>query len=663
MNIRKIFLYSLGGLSAVMAIASLLFPFENGSAAELSKQQGPLNFDALASSPARSSDLQNTSQVEGGHVTQTEPRFDVPTFLWASDPGRAQTLSTQNLQRTNQEEAAARGHLGSYATRYRLTKSDIAAAKVAAIHDTGKGAIIVKFKQTVGGVEVFRDEVNVIMNRDLQLVAISGYLTGDNTSDALPSFNLQPVDALSTAIQDLTGIKIEPSLFQPLAHDLKRKTIKEDSYQKFTADRDSVSGLVFSDEPSRVKKVMFHLPGGYVPAYYVETSVLVPSEDNLLTNSGDAPLKELGYSYVISAVDGQLLFRNNLVAEQTNTYRVWADPVTKIPYDTPAGNGVHPKATALPDGLQFPFVSQQDVSLQNFPFSMNDPWLPAGATETHGNNVDAFLNIFSPDGIGNPTTTTPTDIPTGDYRAQITAPGQFLHTNVAGGITSTAEARQGSIQQLFYQINFLHDWFYDAGFNEASGNAQTDNYSRGGLGADNIKAQVNDFAGFSNANMLTPADGSRPRMRMYVFPSIASNLDVQSPAAAAGKRGIGISMSGPQSFDITGDIVRATFSASPGCTVTNVAALAGKIAMFDFDNTDATGCSFSTRISRLTTTTTATSMVMVYTSSDADFGRKHNRLRVCQYKAGRNHFLERGRRDQDSAVSSEHRHRPFESRS
>jgi hypothetical protein len=38
--------------------------------------------------------------------------------------------------------------------------------------------------------------------------------------------------------------------------------------------------------------------------------------------------------------------------------------------------------------------------------------------------------------------------------------------------------------------NFLHDWFYDSGFDEASGNAQIDNFGRGGIGGDSIRAEA-----------------------------------------------------------------------------------------------------------------------------------------------------------------------------
>src|SRR5262249_30663175 len=162
----------------------------------------------------------------------------------------------------------------------------------------------------------------------------------------------------------------------------------------------------------------------------------------------------------------------------------WPGRVPASLYAPPAGNDVDPKVNPVPDGVQFPFVATNDVTLSSLTFSQHDPWLPAGATQTLGNNVDAFLNLFSPDGFGNPNTTHPTDPATGDFRAQITSPGQFLHAQIPDVNGALAEGRQGAIQQLFYNINFLHDWYYDTGFNEAAGNAQTNNFGRGGVAND-----------------------------------------------------------------------------------------------------------------------------------------------------------------------------------
>ncbi|HEY8560690.1 MAG TPA: M36 family metallopeptidase [Pyrinomonadaceae bacterium] len=601
MKFRKICIYLSGGALALLAVFSLLSPFRNVIAGNqqnprknksnpTSKRPNPPNFDALAETPARAERFaESDPAIEGGRVAQTEPRFGVPTFLWADGPAKAETANGDGSRRAGDKESAARAHLGRFAARYRLNKTDVATAKLAAVHDTGKGAIVVKFKQRLNGVEVFRDEVNVIMNRDLRLVALSGYLTGDRVGESLPDFNLQPADALAAAVQDLTGAPIDASLLQPA-----QNISADEAYQLFTADNASRAGVAFTDEPSRVKKVFFHLPEGYVPAYYVETGVMVPAAD-VLDASGSAIYEELGYSYVVSAIDGRVLFRNNLTAEQKRpnrvsglapsaayTYRVWADPVTLIPYDTPAGNGAHPKPNPIPDGAQYPFLPQNDVTLQNFPFSKNDPWLPAGAVDTNGNNVDAFVNLTNPDGYG-PVAPAPYDGTTsaGDFRA-LASGTSFPFTHVPDASPLSAAARQGSIQQLFYNLNFLHDWFYDAGFDEASGNAQNDNFGRGGLGGDSMKAQAQDVSGRNNANMLTPADGARPRMRMYLFDSNAPKfLDVLAPAAIAGKRAVGTSQSGPQTFDMTAQVVAA--QPSDACSpLTNAAQVAGKIVLVQY---------------------------------------------------------------------------------
>ena len=41
------------------------------------------------------------------------------------------------------------------------------------MHDTGVGAVIATFKGREAGVHIFRDEIKVVMDRDLNLVAIS----------------------------------------------------------------------------------------------------------------------------------------------------------------------------------------------------------------------------------------------------------------------------------------------------------------------------------------------------------------------------------------------------------------------------------------------------------------------------------------------------------
>lgn len=68
----------------------------------------------------------------------------------------------------------------------------------------------------------------------------------------------------------------------------------------------------------------------------------------------------------------------------------------------------------------------------------------------------------------------------GDFTAEITSDKTFDYQYNTNQVESSVNNRKASIVNLFYMNNYLHDLFYDHGFDEASGNAQAKNYGRGG---------------------------------------------------------------------------------------------------------------------------------------------------------------------------------------
>ncbi|EPQ30591.1 uncharacterized protein PFL1_02115 [Pseudozyma flocculosa PF-1] len=74
-----------------------------------------------------------------------------------------------------------------------------------------------------------------------------------------------------------------------------------------------------------------------------------------------------------------------------------------------------------------------------------------------------------------------------------------------------------AVVQLFVTINEFHDMLYAYGFDEVSGNFQEHNFGRGGQDGDGVIAFAQDGAGTDNADFMTPPDGQRGRMRMYVW--------------------------------------------------------------------------------------------------------------------------------------------------
>jgi extracellular elastinolytic metalloproteinase len=131
---------------------------------------------------------------------------------------------------------------------------------------------------------------------------------------------------------------------------------------------------------------------------------------------------------------------------------------------------------------------------------------------TIGNNVDAYLdrdNNNAADTNGRP----------------ISATQDFVYTFDAAAAPTTLTNQMLAVSNLFYLNNVIHDKLYRHGFNEAAGNFQTNNFGKGGAGNDPVNAEAQDGGGTNNANFSTPADGSRPRMQMYIWNRSTPNRD------------------------------------------------------------------------------------------------------------------------------------------
>ncbi|MDZ7791139.1 MAG: M36 family metallopeptidase [Xanthomonadales bacterium] len=138
------------------------------------------------------------------------------------------------------------------------------------------------------------------------------------------------------------------------------------------------------------------------------------------------------------------------------------------------------------------------------PYGWHDTDGAIGAehTITRGNNAHAYQDSGSNDAsIG--------DEPDGGATLTFDFP---LDLNDAPN-----QYRDAAVTNLFYWNNLHHDLIYVRGFDEAAGNFQTNNYGNGGAGGDAVRAEAQDGSGTDNANFFTPADGSPPRMQMYVF--------------------------------------------------------------------------------------------------------------------------------------------------
>src|SRR5262249_3885733 len=94
-----------------------------------------------------------------------------------------------------------------------------------------------------------------------------------------------------------------------------------------------------------------------------------------------------------------------------------------------------------------------------------------------------------------------------------------------GDAPTLANYRMGAVTNLFFWANRYHDRLYQFGFTEAARNFQQNNFGRGGLGNDFVRAEAQDFSGTNNANFSTPTDGSLPRCQMFIWPGPTPDRD------------------------------------------------------------------------------------------------------------------------------------------
>jgi extracellular elastinolytic metalloproteinase len=389
------------------------------------------------------------------------------------------------------EDAVGR-FVAEHADLWGLSPQDAAGVEVASV--SGSRLRTAHLVQRAGGVEVFNSDVTAAITPANEVVSVAGQFFPGVAAAAGRSGRAAAStveQAIAVAARDLTGVAFDAASF--VVEDEPAGSAQAGAYRSYRFDGGDGGSRPEFDRPVRVKDVLFPLGAEqFVPAYYLELWIRTfPA-----------------FSYVVEAAEEpEVLFRRNLRSDVAFTYRVHntGDSLCR-PEDGPAPGSPHP--TGVPDRFQAPPIAQRLVTVESL--LAGDPWLPADATTTDGNNCLAYADLTGPDGLG-----------PGDVRGKVTAPQTFDHTYDHGKSASDPTNLQSSLVGMFFHVNWLHDRWYEAGFDEAAGNAQVDNFGRGGIGGDVILAEGNDFSGTDNANMQTPADGASPRMQMFEFLGVA----------------------------------------------------------------------------------------------------------------------------------------------
>jgi len=308
--------------------------------------------------------------------------------------------------------------------------------------------------------------------------------------------------------------------------------------------------------------------------------------DDALRLAWDISIYEIGaqnwWHLRIDATTGKILGRNNWVDHcsfgehkacshhVSNPRKHALEHPAFSPTSGPTYN-VYPMPVESPNhGNRSLVMNPADATAS--PFGWHDTDGAAGAefTITRGNNAFAYDDIddddqpgYSPDG------------------------GAMLNFDFPINLNNEPITYQdAAITNLFYWSNIMHDVLYYYGFDEASGNFQTNNYGNGGLGNDAVNAESMDGSGLNNANFGTPPDGNNPRMQMFLWNHLPdTEFEVTFPAGLAGEYIIRPANFGAQVYNLSGNLVEVndgTANPTLGCnSFVNAGAVNGNIAFID----------------------------------------------------------------------------------
>jgi extracellular elastinolytic metalloproteinase len=353
-----------------------------------------------------------------------------------------------------------RGHLAAFG----LTAADLATLRLRLDYTDIAGIHHLSFVQTIGGTDVFGNGLRAHVTRDGALISVQGSpLAG----------------AVAPAGSGRARVRTSAEAIGRARADL--------------AERSTAPG------PADVaSEVLFATPAGLRRGWQT------------ITMSAAHPAQ-----HVIDALDGRVLYRRGLGADEA-----------------PTGDRVKRPAT----GVAYPYFPGADHGGRQVPIDFTRRgWLAPTATVLSGNNTHTYADVDDSNGPDASEEIPPRHGKAWDYPL---VPFHLPNVSFCDNPWpcswdpdtpfSWQTNRDQDGAQVFSFVNNWHDHLLAApiGFTEAAGNFQVTNATGRGLGGDPVDAETDDGANtdnglpdaghLDNANMDTPPDGIAPRMQMFL---------------------------------------------------------------------------------------------------------------------------------------------------
>jgi len=469
-------------------------------------------------------------------------------------------------------------------TEWRLTKEDISGLKVSSYH-TSKHSGVKHFyiEQTVDDIPIYGllTNVNILKNGDV-LSAHNQFI-----SDAKSKIVKNPI--VKSSVDAIQGF----ASFHELEHRHPGKQTKSDG------NRYIFKGLDFSDEDVQVELVYYLIADNQLRlAWKIEANI--KNHTDHLTSIIDASNQEHlhTFNHTTSCYFHKHTYTNQNHSNRSHSHdedKQGNQALSTIEEENNVADGssylVYPVPLENPNEGEQELLTEPALDFAS-PFGWHDTDGIEGPefTITRGNNAHAFSNSS---GQGTSQGDEPDEGESLDF--------QFVHDKLGEPL----ENIDSDITQLFYITNWIHDYSYFFGFDEAAGNFQANNYGKPGRSNDYVisralERQLDDnIPVTNNARFASSSDGNNGVM--FMFPWVASDTDLT--ITAPGNRKL---IHGNPTFGvpdgtqtISGQIAISLDSGGvstlDACdSIVNASDLAGKIAFVDRGD-----CDFSFKVNSL----------------------------------------------------------------
>ena len=394
------------------------------------------------------------------------PLFATPHFLRSTVSPLAAAPETGDVEAAKVVAA----FLGQHRGLFEIDPRDLDGGRVTRSYNSRRSGVQHwAVLQQVRGLDVYGCELRANVTAAGELISVSSaFLAEPDDGFRISDFRMAPGSAL-----DLALISIGQATRN------QQRSVKDDGAWPRFAEWEAEAW----ERPLTAKRLYFPMTRVELrAAYYVDLGGL-----GGLNN----------YAIIIDANTGQTLWRWNGVLHLGGT-----EDVTFRAFTADSPNPLSPGLPSLGTTVP-PIVPRDLVTVTGASVAAFSPlgWINDGGNTTVGNNCSAQsdqtgTNAIDPRPIGTP------------FRVF----DEPMNVGLAPNTYTPA-----SVVNLFYLGNVYHDRIYAAGFDEASGNFQVQNFGNGGVGNDPMALDAQDGGDMDNARYFHAPEGASARIEMYPF--------------------------------------------------------------------------------------------------------------------------------------------------